>query len=147
MKQKFTNWYSSEVMRELDKGNDLEAIEIKLKLSVKKPLHAAWGIDLYNYFTSPKGLEICIKGWKVTGIFDAINMTLSKLPSLDPFADIDPLMDDNEISLSDPINAIKLQEGQAYITDTIHDTDDSDVEFEHVDDGVNFITRVFDDEE
>ena len=147
MKNKFTNWYSSEVMRELDKGSDIDAIEIKLKLSVMKPLHAAWLINFYNYFTSPKGREICIKGWKVSGICDAINMASSKLPSLDHFADIDPLMDDNEVSLPDPINAIKLQQSQAYITDTIDDTDDSDVEFKHVDDDVNFIARVFDDEE
>ena len=39
MNQKFTNWYSSEVLKEMDKGK-VDAIEIKLKLSVMKPLHA-----------------------------------------------------------------------------------------------------------
>ena len=51
MKQKFTNWYSSEVLKEMDKGKEVDAIEIKLKLSVMKPLHATWLIDLYNHLT------------------------------------------------------------------------------------------------
>ena len=90
MKQKFTNWYSSEVLKEMDKGKEVDAIEIKLKLSVMKPLHATWLIDLYNHFTLPEGQEICIKGWKVSGIYDAVNMSSANLPSLNPFAVIDP---------------------------------------------------------
>ena len=86
MKRIFTNWYSSEVLNEMDKGKEVDAIEIKLKPSVMK--HATWLIDLYNHLTSPEGQEI--KGWKVSGIYDAVNMSSANLPSLEPFVDIDP---------------------------------------------------------
>ena len=148
MKQKFTNWYSSEVLKEMDKGKEVDAIEIKLKLSVMKPLHATWLIDLYNHLTSPEGQEICIKGWKVSGIYDAVNMTSANLPSLDPFADIDPLLNDNQVFLSERINSAKLKVNELYISDPVYDSDDSDIEFEHVDDnGVQVINPVFDDED
>ena len=148
MKQKFTNWYSSEVLKEMDKGKEVDAIEIKLKLSVMKPLHATWLVDLYNHLTSPEGQEICIKGWKVSGIYDAVNMSSANLPCLDPFADIDPLLNDNQVFLSEHIDSAKLKVNELYISDPVYDSDDSDMDFEHVDDnGVQVINPVFDDED
>ena len=67
MKQKFTNWYSSEVLKEMDKGKEVDAIEIKLKLSVMKPLHATWLIDLYNHLTfarRPRNLYQRMEGFR-----------------------------------------------------------------------------------
>ena len=37
--------------------------------------------------------SICLKGWKVSGILDAVQKKLNKVPSLDPFNDVDPLFD------------------------------------------------------
>ena len=45
MKKKFTEWYSKQIANELEKGTPLDDIEVKLKLSVLKPLHAGWLID------------------------------------------------------------------------------------------------------
>ena len=101
-KNRFTEWYSSQVIKEIEAGKDLETIVIPLKLSIIKPLHAQWLIDLYNHFTSPVGWEICLKGWQVSGIYDAVQMTSVNLPSLDPFSDIDPLA---EGSTSHPTQA------------------------------------------
>ena len=67
MKRKFSEWYSSEVVKQIDAGHDVDTIDIPLKLSIMKPLHATWIIELYNYFTSPRGTQICLKGWEVTG--------------------------------------------------------------------------------
>ena len=89
-----------------------------------KPLHATWLIDFL-----PGGQEICIKGWKVSGIYDAVNMTSANLPSLDPFADIDPLLNDNQVFLSERINSAKLKVNELYISDPVYDSDDSDIEF------------------
>ena len=50
MKKKFTEWYSSEITKALDNDVQLEDIEIKLRLSILKPLHAEWLVDLYNLF-------------------------------------------------------------------------------------------------
>ena len=55
MKRKFTEWYSKRISEELEKEIPLEDINIKLQLSVLKPLHA-------NFFTSPEGGEIKANG-------------------------------------------------------------------------------------
>ena len=43
MKKRFTEWHSRCIVQELDNGKD-----IQLKMSILKPLHAQWIIDLYN---------------------------------------------------------------------------------------------------
>ena len=84
-KQKFTEWYASQIIKEIEAGKDLGTIEIPLKLSIMKPLHAQWLIDMYDHMSSPIGREVCLKGWQVSGIHDAIQMTSANLPSIDPF--------------------------------------------------------------
>ena len=42
MKKMFTLWYSDQVIRALDEGKDIKDVEISLKLSIVKPLHAKW---------------------------------------------------------------------------------------------------------
>ena len=73
LKCRFTEWFSARISDELDSGNELENIEIKLHLSVLKPLHAKWLLDLYNYLTSQKGQEIIEHGWKSAGVTEALS--------------------------------------------------------------------------
>ena len=91
MKKKFTLWYADQVKSELDKGRKIEEIDISMKLSILKPLHEKWLIDLYNYMTSPDGQAVSLKGWKVAGITEAVPKGLNSLLALDPFHDTDPL--------------------------------------------------------
>ena len=42
--------------------------------------------------TSIKGIDIIKSGWRAAGITDAINLGLQNLPSIDPFDDIDPML-------------------------------------------------------
>ena len=91
MKKKFTLRYSDQVIRALDEGKDIKDVEISLNLSIVKPLHAKWLIEMYNHVTSSEGRNDCLKGWKVAGILDAAEKGLEGLPNLDPFHDIDPL--------------------------------------------------------
>ena len=91
MKKKFTLWYSDQVIRALDEGKDIKDVDISLKLSIVKPLHAKWLIEMYNHMTSSEGRNVYLKGWKVAGILDATEKGLDGLQNLDPFHDIDPL--------------------------------------------------------
>ena len=91
MKKKFTLWYSDQVIRALDEVKDIKDVDISLKLSIVKPLHAKWLIEMYNHMTSSEGRDVCLKGWKVAGILDATEKGLDGLQNLDPFHDIDPL--------------------------------------------------------
>ena len=42
MKNKFTHWYAEKVMVYLQEGKEITDINVDLKLSVIKPLHATW---------------------------------------------------------------------------------------------------------
>ena len=48
LKSKFTEWYSNCIAAQLDEGKAIENVEVKLKLSVLKPLQTKWIIDLFN---------------------------------------------------------------------------------------------------
>ena len=72
IKKRFTEWYSRCIIQELDSDKGVENIDIKLKISVLKPLHANWINDLCNYFTTPKGKEIIANGWKAAYITEAL---------------------------------------------------------------------------
>ena len=53
MKDKFTAWYSNEVKQQIELGGDSTDVNVDLRLTVLKPLHAIWLVDLYNHLTSP----------------------------------------------------------------------------------------------
>ena len=73
--------------KQLEAGNQLEDIEVDLRLSVLKPLHAQWLVDVYNYFSTEEGREIILKGWKKAGIQAVIDGSVV-LPPENPFQDI-----------------------------------------------------------
>ena len=75
---------------------ELEDVVVKLHLSTLKPLHAGWVIDFYNEMTSGKGVEIVKSGWRASGIEDVVSLGLEKLPSIDPFDELDPMIADNQ---------------------------------------------------
>ena len=66
-----------------------------------KPLHAAWIKEYYDHMTSENGKPVIKNGWKASGITNAIEMGLSKLPSIDPFSDIDPLISEPSLNTND----------------------------------------------
>ena len=95
MKIKLTDWYASQITLAMEEGKELESIEIPLNLSNIKSLHATWLIEMYNERTSDEGRKVCLKGWEVSGIKAAVKQGLSKLPCLDPFSDIDPMVEND----------------------------------------------------
>ena len=101
MKAKFSEWYSQQVREAIDSGKSIEDIEIEFPLSVMKPLHGSWLIDMYNKLTSQNCKEMIKSGWDRSGIMDAISPGSKNLPTLDPFADIDPLESEENVDFPD----------------------------------------------
>ena len=62
------------VQHKLENGESLEDIEVDLRLTAIKPLHAQWVVGMYNFFTSSKGTRIIGKGWKKAGISGVITV-------------------------------------------------------------------------
>ena len=92
LKEKLAERFSQKIEEGLSEGKDLEDIDIPLTLSLLKPLHASWVVDLYNYHTTTKDKIAIEDEWKKVDITEAIEGGYSKLQPLDPFKSIDPLM-------------------------------------------------------
>ena len=69
LKNKFSTWYRNQILKQLDEGVNIDAVDVKLRLTTLKPLHAQWVVDFYN----------------------------KNLPAIDPFHDIDLLLDGNRV--------------------------------------------------
>ena len=114
MKRKFTDWYASQITLTMEEGKELETIEFPPKLSNIKPLYAKWLIEMYNEMTSDEGRKVCLKGWEVSGIKAVVEQGLSKLPCLDPFNNIDPMVE-NDCDIQ-TINARVISEASKYVS-------------------------------
>ena len=57
-RKKFNEWYAKEIHRQLDAGTLLEEVDVKLRLSVMKPIHAHWMVELYNHMNTGDGRKI-----------------------------------------------------------------------------------------
>ena len=71
--KKFNAWYSDQISEELQSGTRWN-IDVKLRLSILKPLNAGWVVDFYKFITSAEGKEVILNGWKAAGIYDAIRL-------------------------------------------------------------------------
>ena len=96
LKRKFTQWYSVEVTRQLANKVALEDVQVKLQLTKLKPLQAGWIIEFFNEMTTSKSSEIIGSGWNASGIKDANKLGTENLPSLHPFEELDPMMNETE---------------------------------------------------
>ena len=137
MKKKFVGWYAKQIVTEMNKGTAVENIDVKMKLSIMKPLHAYWLIQLYDFMTSSAGREICVNGWKKSGIYDAVRKGTKGLPKLDPFHDIDPLVEEVNLMSMISYGQENLNERQY-----CHDRYPSDSESEWEDDDGNIFERL-----
>ena len=90
MKGMFSTWFTRQISRGLENGVELDDIEVDYRLSVLKPLHAKWLVEYVITCPPTRGKKLL--SMVGTGIFDPIKLSSSGLPSLDPFADICPLI-------------------------------------------------------
>ena len=73
MKRKFEEWYSGEIMKQLD-GKDIESAElqpINLGMPVLKELGAKWMVEMAEYFG--ENLQIVVNGFVKAGIAGALD--------------------------------------------------------------------------
>ena len=76
------------VQQQVQNGKSAEEIEVDLRLSVIKPLHAQWLVNIYMHFTSAScGQDTILRGWKKAGISGLLDGTIT-LPPEDPFEQI-----------------------------------------------------------
>ena len=81
-----------------------------MKLTIIKPLHTGWLIEFYNRMSTLEGQEVMRNGWLRAGIADAIKLGSDKLPSLDPFKEIDNLVGIDSLSVElEDINLVNLR--------------------------------------
>ena len=88
-KESFSQYFTDNITKALsiDPNRDVASINVDLKLSTLKPLHAKCMNRIYRYLLSPRGQKIISNGWKASGITEAVdNARHSIMPELDPFA-------------------------------------------------------------
>ena len=88
MKDQFTSWYSAQIQSQLGSGMVLDEVDVDLRLSVLKPIHATWIVSMYNHLSSSEGRQSTAKKWKKAGVPDVVNGS-KKLPPEDPFEALD----------------------------------------------------------
>ena len=71
IQNRYNDWFSDQVARQLKSGNDPTDIKVSSKFSDLKPLHASWIVDLYKHIQGED--ELILKGFKEAGIYEAIN--------------------------------------------------------------------------
>ena len=154
MKKNFCDWYASQITYALDEGKEIDEIEVPLKLSIVKPLHAKWFIEMYNHMTNEEGRKVCLKGWQVAGIQGAVEKGSAGLPNLDPFKEIDPITESLIDRESRAVSITKIHKSSKYISNEANSCEsDSDGEWvgenEDIDklDGNRNIFDNFDDEQ
>ena len=86
MKDQFTAWYSAQIHTQLDSGVPLDDVDVDMRLSVLKPIHATWLVSMFNHLSSSEGRISIAKGWKKAGISEVIDG--KELPPEDPFEDL-----------------------------------------------------------
>ena len=97
LKNKFSTWYGNQISKQLDEVVNIDAVNVKLRLTALKPLHAHWIVDFYNEMTTVKRKPIIESGWRAAGITDAIRIGSKNLPAIDPFQEIDPFPADTDV--------------------------------------------------
>ena len=61
MTHEWYEWYTNQIMQQLNEGKELHAIEVKLQLTMFKPLHAQYLTGIYSRMTSADSKDIISK--------------------------------------------------------------------------------------
>ena len=116
--------------KSLGLGVELYHIEVDYRLSAFKSLHPKWLVELYNHKSTDEGKEIHANLWKKAGIFDAIKLGSSGLPSLDSFADICPLIESLQLRENLSLSTLFPEELDCFRKKTQESENDCESEWE-----------------
>ena len=88
-KRGFSAYFTSTITEALEKdpNRDVATIEVDLKLSTLKPIHAKVLMSIYEFLQGKEGRKIILNGWRAAGITDTIKSARETgcFSSLDPF--------------------------------------------------------------
>ena len=87
-KRGFSDYFTSTITETLQKEpqRDVTTIEVDLKLSTLKPIHAKLLMIIYKFLQGEKGRKIILNGWKAAGITEVVESARKRrVPTLDPF--------------------------------------------------------------
>lgn len=70
LKKLFTSWYADQVKQRLDNGETVTEIKVDLRMSAIKPVHFQWLKENIAWLSQQE--EVLIRGWKDTGILEAL---------------------------------------------------------------------------
>ena len=90
----FNERYAKEIHCQLDAEIPLEEVDVKLRLSVMKPVHVHWMVELYNHMVTGESKKNTESRWRAAGIQDPVKLGLKNLSTVDSFSDIYPMLDD-----------------------------------------------------
>ena len=86
-KRGFSDYFTSTITETLEKDpqRDVTTVEVDLKLSTLKPIHAKLLMSIYEFLQGEKGRKIILNGWKAAGITEAVESARKgRNPTLDP---------------------------------------------------------------
>ena len=148
LKRLFSTWFSQQIGSQLSIGKKVDKVDIKFTLTTIKPLHAKWLVEFFNEMTSESGATVILNGWKASGIYDALKMGSSNLPSIDLFHDILPLLESNDGESSLQTITITDEMREHFVNEADEEEDNSEWEDENdVDFNRNTFDILIDDEE
>ena len=75
------------MQRQLNAGVDAHEIKVDTRISVLKPLHAVWIVDVYEKLQSERGRQLIVNGFSKAHITEA--MDTGRAVPADPFVDLD----------------------------------------------------------
>ena len=84
---KYQDWYAEKVLQQLNRVVAAHDVKVDMKLSIMKPLHAKWIIEMYHHLKRSK--QIVISGFRKAHITEAVSEA-DQLAQLceNPFAEI-----------------------------------------------------------
>ena len=71
----------------MDSRVNFEDVNVERKLSVLRPIHATWLMEMYSFITRAQGRVYVLKGWEKAGIKGVVTGKEVLLPA-DPYQDI-----------------------------------------------------------
>ena len=72
LKKKFKCCYAQQISHQLEDGTNVYDLQVPLKLSIIKPIHAKSHLGLYEHLRNSS--EATIKGFEMTGIKEALEI-------------------------------------------------------------------------
>ena len=90
-------------------------------------------VDLYNFITLAEGKEVILIGWKAAGIYNAILLGIRKMPPMDPYHDINNLVNESNIPVAiNQVAVCQLNQDQLDLFHTREDKNEDDDDEEDV---------------